>query len=84
MKQSFLIKSEFQQLKNQFAMNSMSTVGVACLIILMLILQGVQDSYNKYQQVKLQMWDIAEQEGFRSITKPIIVFMIKQFIVYDT
>ncbi|CAD8169735.1 unnamed protein product [Paramecium pentaurelia] len=61
-------------LRNEFAMKSMSTVGVACESKIVII---------NNQQVKVQMWDTAGQERFRSLTKNYYRGCDAVVIVYD-
>ncbi|CAD8089193.1 unnamed protein product [Paramecium primaurelia] len=61
-------------LKNEFAMKSMSTVGVAC--------ESKVITINN-QQVKVQLWDTAGQERFRSLTKNYYRGCDAVIIVYD-
>nr|CAI39290.1 rab_C88 [Paramecium tetraurelia] len=61
-------------LKNEFAMKSMSTVGVACESKVITI-------HN--QQVKVQLWDTAGQERYRSLTKNYYRNCDAVVIVYD-
>ncbi|CAK58710.1 unnamed protein product (macronuclear) [Paramecium tetraurelia] len=61
-------------LKNEFAMKSMSTVGVAC--------ESKVITINN-QQVKVQLWDTAGQERFRSLTKNYYRGCDAVVIVYD-